>query len=74
MDAIPRPGQSSPERSDCGPPATLLSPGVPQLSAYSNIGTIANDGRILLLSTDEPEEIEWQLLSNWTMLLPGAKK
>ena len=57
-----------------GPPVALFSPGMPQLSAYSNIGTIARDSRILLLSTDEPEEIQWQFLSDWTMLLPGAKK
>jgi hypothetical protein len=47
---------------------------MPFLSTYSHIGSIARDGRILLLSTDEPEEIEWQFLSDWTMLLPRSKE
>jgi WD40 repeat protein len=57
-----------------GPPVTLFTAGLPQLSAYSKIGTIAKDGRVLLLSTDEPEEIGTQFLSDWTALLPTAKE
>ena len=55
-----------------GPPALLFASGVPQVSGYGKIGTITKDGRVLLLSTDEPEEVSMQFLSDWTMLLPAA--
>jgi Tol biopolymer transport system component len=54
-----------------GLPSVLFTAALPQLSAYSKIGTIAKDGRILLLSTDEPEEVEMQFLSDCTALLPA---
>jgi hypothetical protein len=54
-----------------GPPMLLFSSVMPQSSAYGNIGSMAKDGRILLLSTDEPEEVGMQFLSDWTLLLPG---
>jgi WD40 repeat protein len=57
-----------------GPPAVLFSSGLPQFSTYGKVAAIAKDGRVLLLSTDEREEVEFQFLSDWTMLLPGAKE
>jgi len=55
-----------------GPPALLFASGAPQSSGFGKIGTIAKDGRVLLLSTDEPEEVSMQFLSDWTALLPAA--
>ena len=41
---------------------------------FGKIGTIAKDGRVLLLSTDEAEEVGMQFLSDWSVLLPAAKE
>jgi len=35
----------------------------------SKVGAIAKDGRFLLGTTDEKDELGWQLLADWTMLL-----
>lgn len=59
-------------RPDLGSPTVLFESVWPQRSAVAHIGAIAKDGRVLLLSTDEPEEISTQFISDWTMLLPGA--
>ena len=56
-----------------GTPTVVFPSGMPQNSAFGNIGNIAKDGRILLLSTDEPEEVALQFLSDWTLLLPSAR-
>jgi len=41
---------------------------------FMKVGAIAKDGRFLLFTTDEKDEIGWQLVSDWTMLLPGGDK
>ena len=55
-----------------GPPSFQFGGVETLLGTYFNIGAIARDGRFLLISTDEREALEWQFLSDWTMLLPGA--
>ncbi|MBI4906853.1 MAG: protein kinase [Acidobacteria bacterium] len=58
---------------ELGPPVVQFASVTAQMSGYGKIGTIARDGRMLLLSTDEPEELETQFLSDWTMLLPKGQ-
>ncbi|MBY0507000.1 MAG: serine/threonine-protein kinase [Bryobacteraceae bacterium] len=57
-----------------GPSSVLFSARVLGLSG-NNVAAMDKDGRILLLSTDQPEELDHQFLSDWTVLLPkeGAK-
>jgi eukaryotic-like serine/threonine-protein kinase len=51
-------------------PAAVQFGGVEALTGnFSKIGAAARDGRFLLFTTDDVDEISWQLLTDWTTLL-----
>ena len=57
-----------------GPPSFQFGGVTTMVGSTTNVAAAASDGRFLLISTDEHEELDWQLLTDWTMLLPGSGK